>query len=104
MSYGSNEAVEDAEDSYHEDCTDLIAQKAAELVAAGDMGRDEAIEVAAEWLRQEREADNDETGVAAVECKEPMPSKPRPHYQVAAIKAELLESAEAAAVNISQPD
>lgn len=104
MSYGANEAVEDAEDEYGESCTDLIAQKAAELVAAGDMSREDAIDAAASWLRQEDEADGDETGVAGVECQEPIPSKKSPANQVAAIKAELLEAAEAAAASIGQSD
>ncbi|OJW46206.1 MAG: hypothetical protein BGO63_03810 [Candidatus Accumulibacter sp. 66-26] len=100
MSYGANEAVEDAENDCRKDYAELIAQKAAELVAAGDMGRDEAIEAAAKWLRQEHDADNDPTGVAGVECQEPMPSKTSPPHQVAAIKAELIEAAEEVAGSI----
>ncbi len=104
MSYGANEAVEDAEDEYDESCADLIAQTAAELVAAGDMSRDDAINAAAIWLRQENEADGDETGVAGVECQKPTPTTKPPANQVAAIKAELLEAAEAAAASIGQSD
>lgn len=104
MSYGANEAIDGAEEEYREDCADLIAQRAAELVAAGDMGRDEAIDAVASWLRMEHEAGSDVTGVAGVECQEPKPSRKSPAKQVAAIKDELFESAEAAAANIGQSD
>ena len=104
MSYGANEAVKDAEDEYLEDCADLIAQKAAELIAAGDMSREDAIDTAVSWLRQEDEAGRDETGVVGVECQEPLPSKQAHDKQVAAIKAELIEKVEEATTIIGQSD
>lgn len=97
MSYGSNEAVEDAEDGYREHCAKLIAQSAAQLVAAGDMGRIEAIEEVTEWLRREGEAEGDVTGVVAIENEFPSPSKATSRTQVAAIASELLDAARAAA-------
>lgn len=93
MSHGSNEAVNDAEDAYREQCAQLIARTAAELVAARDVGREEAIAMATEWLRNEQAADGDPTGVIAAENAAPLPSKARPSAQVAAIAAELLEAA-----------
>lgn len=100
MGIGSSIAVEDAEDECREDCANLIAQKAAALVAARDMGRDEAIEKIAEWLRLEREADGDETGTLAIENELPSPSKKMPDKQVAAIAAELLDAAQDAAASL----
>ncbi|TCG01100.1 hypothetical protein BZM26_10150 [Paraburkholderia strydomiana] len=97
MSYGSNEAVEDAQDDYRERCANLIAQHAAQLVAARNMGRPEAIEAATEWLRREGEAVGDVTGVAAIENEFPVPSKTSPRSQVAAIASELLDAARDAA-------
>lgn len=100
MSYGSNEAVENAEDDYRENCVKLIAQNAAQLVAAGDMGRIEAIEVVTNWLRLEGEAEGDMTGVAAIENEFPSPSKVMPRSKVAAIAHELLDAAREAADNL----
>lgn len=93
MSYGSNEAVKDAEEAYRDECAQLVAEKAAQLVAAGDMGRAPAVEQSAEWLRQEGEAESDETGTLAVENTPPSPSKVKPTAQVTAIAAELLDDA-----------
>ena len=56
MSYGSNIAVEDAEDEYREETARLIAMHAAELVAARDMTRDAAITAAVEHQRYCQEA------------------------------------------------
>ncbi len=97
MGYGSNQAVKDAEDDYKEKCALLIARSAAELVAAGDTSRPEAIEKATEWLRTEQAADGDPTGVTAVENKEPRASKASPKAQIDAIAAELLDDAREAA-------
>jgi hypothetical protein len=97
MSYGSNQAVKDAEDDYRAHCADLIAQRAAQLVAARDMGRDEAIKAATEWLRQEADAVGDVTGVAALDIEPPVPSKAVSPRQVAAIASELLDAAQDAA-------
>lgn len=97
MSLGSTVAVEDAQEDYREECADWIAQKAAELVAARDMGRAEAIETAAELLRQENDADADVTGVAAVEIDQVEPSRKALPAQVAAIKADLMDAAREAA-------
>jgi hypothetical protein len=97
MGYGSNQAVKDAEEDYREKCALLIAETAAELVAAGDADRHDAIEQATEWLRNESAADGDPTGVAALENVEPRASKESPKAQVAAIAAELLDDARDAA-------
>lgn len=97
MSYGSNEAVDNADDNYREKCVQLIAQRAAELVATRNMGRKEAIAAAAEWLRNEQAADFDSTGVVASENVLPSPSKTPPVNQVAAIRDELLDAASDAA-------
>lgn len=97
MSYGANQAVEDDEDDVRERRALLIAQTAAELVAAGDAGRSEAIEKATEWLRNDQAADGDPTGVTAVENEEPCASKASPRAQIDAIAAELLEDARDAA-------
>lgn len=97
MGFGSNQAVEDAEDDYKEQCALLIAQTAAKLVAAGDTGRRAAIEKATEWLRNEQVADGDPTGVTAVENEEPRASKVSPKVQIDVIAAELLDDARDAA-------
>ncbi len=97
MSLGSTVAVEEAQEDYREECADWIAHKAAELVAARDMGRTEAIETAANLLRQENDADADMTGVAAVEVDQIEPSRKASTAQVAAIKAELMDEAREAA-------
>ncbi len=97
MSLGSTVAVEEAQEDYREECADWIAQKAAELVAARDMGRTEAIEKATDLLRQENDAEADTTGVAAVEVEQIEPSRKASTAQVAAIKAELMDEAREAA-------
>ncbi|TAK99358.1 MAG: hypothetical protein EPO09_01265 [Aquabacterium sp.] len=93
MSYGSDEAIQDAEDVHREHCARLIAQCAAQLVAAHDMGRDEAIQAITNWMRLDGEAEADPTGVMALENAFPSPSKLMPTRQVAAIAHELLEAA-----------
>lgn len=97
MSFGSNQAVEDAEDDYKEKCAQLIARKAAELVASREASRSEAIEAVTEWLRNERAANGDPTGVSEVENEEPCASKASPSAQITAIAAELLDDARDAA-------
>lgn len=93
MSFGSNDAVEDAEEDYREECAKLIAQKAAELVAARDMSREDAIKKVSEWLHNEAAAEGDVTGTLAIENEFPSPSKASPRAQVAAIASELLDAA-----------
>lgn len=100
MSYGSNEGVKDAQDAYRAHCARLIAQCAAQLVAARDMSRDDAIEAVTEWLRRDVEAEGDPTGVIAVENAFPFPSKVTPPDQVAAIAIELLDAARDASDNL----
>ncbi len=97
MGYGSNGAVEDAEDDCREEKAELIAYKAATLVAAGDMGRAEAIVALAEWLSRENEADDDLSGVLSIENIFPAPSKSMPRSQVIAIASELMDAAREAA-------
>lgn len=97
MSFGSNQAVEDAEDDYKERCAALIARTAAELVAAGDASREEAIEQATEWVRNAEAADGDPIGATEVENKEPRASKASSKAQINAIAAELLDDARDAA-------
>lgn len=100
MGIGSTLAVELGEADYREDCAQLIAKKAAQLVAARDMGRAEAIQVATEELRQEIEALGDVTGVQEAEIKHLSPSKTAPNNQVSAIASELLDAARDAADNL----
>lgn len=88
MSYGSNEAVEDAEGDHKEKCARLIARTAAELVASRDASRSDAIEQATH---------SDHSGVTDMENKEPHASKAPPSAQIAAIAAELLKDARDAA-------
>lgn len=97
MGIGSTVAVEKAQEEYREQCAEWIAQKAAELVAARDMGRVEAIEMATDLLRQEIDADSDVTGVAAVQVSHLAPSRTAAPAQIAAIKAELMDAAREAA-------
>lgn len=99
MGIGSNLAVEDAEESYRDSCAERIAEIAAPLVADG-MERGDAIAEAAEYLRNESEAEGDPTGVAEVENEYPSPSKKIPRKQVDAIKAELMDAAREAADNL----
>lgn len=100
MSYGSNEAVEEAEDEYRENCAQRIAQIAAERVACGDASREDAIKQAAEYILNERAAESDPTGVIAAENTFPHSSKKCPPKQVTAIANELLEDARDAASNL----
>lgn len=93
MTYGSNQAVADAEEAWRGQCAQLIARYAAELVAARDVSRKEAIAIAVMWLRNEQAADADPTGTVAVENVFPFASKASPSPQVAAIAAELLDAA-----------
>lgn len=97
MSFGSNEAVELEEARHRERLGDVIASRAAYLVAARDMGREEAIEVAKASVVRDQEEDNDPTGTLAVENKYPAPSKMMPEAQVARIKNELMDAAQEAA-------
>lgn len=100
MSYGANQAVNDAEDNYREECALLIAKKAAALVAAQDMSREDAIEALTKWVRQENEAEDDVTGVLSIENEFPSPSKNVPSNQITAIAAVLLDAAREAADTI----
>ena len=95
MSYGSNIAVEDAEDEYREETARLIAMHAAELVAARDMTRDAAITAAAEHQRYCQEAELDPTGTVATldEAQRPQPSRSVSEKQIRAIADELMEQA-----------
>jgi hypothetical protein len=97
MSYGSTVAVEEAEDEHRERSARLIAHEAAKLVAAGDMGRKEAVALSAEWLRNDDASEGDPTGVIAVENVLPAPSKASPSHKVFAIEVELLVAARKAA-------
>lgn len=97
MSIGSTVAVESAMEQYREDCAKVIAKQAAQLVAARDMSRDDAIQAATEWLRRENEAEGDVTGILAIENEHPSPSKVVPSNQIAAIERDLLDAAREAA-------
>lgn len=92
MGFESNKAVLAAEEKYREQRANVIAEVAAGLVAAGDMGRDDAIQTAIDWYQSEDAADVDVTGTLAAEIKHPTPSKAAPPAQIAAIKAELIEA------------
>lgn len=95
MSIGSTLAVEDGEDQYREAAANFIAEKAAPLVAAGDMGPNQAIEAVTNFLRSQSE--DDPTGIASIENQLPAPSKNIPDNQIAAIKAKLIDAAQNAA-------
>ncbi|MCP3655817.1 hypothetical protein [Herbaspirillum sp.] len=97
MEMGSDLSVDDAEQDYKEACADVIATKAAELVASRDMERSEAIETALEELRQDIEADGDSTRTLETMIRTFEPSKKVPRAQVAAIKLELMDDARDAA-------
>jgi len=97
MSYGSNQGVEDANADYREVCAGIIARGAAELVAAGDMQRQAAIEAMTEWVRKNSDALNDATGAIMVENRYPSPSKVVTPTQAFVIARELLEPARDAA-------
>lgn len=100
MSYGSNEAVEDAEAQYREDRAVEIAGMAAKLVAAGDMGREDAVNKVAEWFRRDSEAQGDVTGTLEVENVLPLPSKEASPQQVAVIQSALMDLARDASDSI----
>lgn len=89
--------LDDADDEHKEACAIEIATRAAKLVASSDMGRDDAIEAAANELRQEIAAGNDVTGVLATMIDVTTPSKEIPPTQVEAIKEELMDAARDAA-------
>lgn len=95
MSYGSNIAVEDAEDEWREEMALLIARHAAELVAARDMPREAAISAAIEHQRYCQEAERDSTGTVATldEAQRPQPSRSISEKQIRAIADELMEQA-----------
>ena len=97
MGYGSNQGVEDANADYREACAGVIARGAAELVAARDMERQDAIDAMTEWVRRNSEALNNATGMIAVENRYPSPSKAVPPAQALVIARELLELARNAA-------
>lgn len=92
MGFGSNEAVQAAEEEYRKERAKVIAEVAAGLVAAGDMSSDDAIQAAIEWYRKDDAADGDVTGTLAAETKLPTPSKAAPPAQIAAIKDRLIEA------------
>lgn len=100
MANGRNDAVEMEEDSYREQCGNVILDIAAKLVAAGDMGRDDAIRAGVEWLRASRAADDDVTGTLAANLVFPAPSKEAPAEQVHQIKQELSDKAHEAAEDV----
>lgn len=88
---------DDGMEEFHEACAEEIATRAARLVAARDMPRDEAIQTVTEQLRQEREADGDPTGTLATMIRDVSPSKKSPQSQIDAIKNELMDAARDAA-------
>lgn len=100
MSFGSNEAVEIEEARHRERLGDVIASRAAYLVAARDMGQGEAIKVAKASVVRDQEEGSDPTGTLAIENEYPAPSKMMSAAEVAAIKSKLMESAQEAAEDI----
>lgn len=100
MGFGSNEAVMHGEDEFREQCAQLIANVAAKLVAARDMGRTAAIAQASEWLRKVQFAHDDPTGTIAANNAFPDPSDEASRAQVKAIAAELLAAARASAATL----
>lgn len=101
MGYGSNEAVSDAEEDFREEISQAIAENAAELVASGDMSRDEAIKVATKHQRYMQDAACDETGTVETlkEAQRPVPSHKVPEHQVKAIAEQLIDQAREAAAD-----
>lgn len=97
MSYGSNEAVENAEEDHREECASIIATRAAALVAAGDMSRLDAISALQDWLLREKEASTDPSGVLSIENVFPSPSKSASSSQIRAIAFELMDASRDAA-------
>ena len=99
MGHGSNEAVRDAEEDFREKISQEIAKNAAELVAAGDMARAEAIKAATDHQRYMQEAVSDETGTVETlkEAQRPVPSRKVSAHQVKAIAEELIDHAREAA-------
>ena len=97
MSIGSNLAVEMGEEDHREKLAEIIANRAAKVVAAGDMGRPQAITEAKESVRRDQEEDHDVTGVLGVMNTPLTPSKQAPAHQVAQIQSELMDAAREAA-------
>lgn len=93
MANGRNDAVEVEEERHRERLAEVVASRAAYLVAARDMGRPEAIKVATDSVRRDQQEGSDPTGTLAVENEYPAPSKMMPAHQVAAIAAELMDAA-----------
>lgn len=100
MTNGRNDAVRQGEEDFHERNAEFIAKMAAGLVAAGDETRTNAIERAADYLRQSREADGDPTGTLGTELDAPQPSRKVSDAQVEKIAEELLDAARDAADDI----
>lgn len=100
MANGRNDAVEYQQDLHRERLADVIASRAAYLVAARDMGRQEAIKVAMESVRRDQEEGNDVSGTLGIENEYPAPSKMMPPGQVARIKDELMDLAREAAEDL----
>ncbi|KFC73285.1 hypothetical protein [Massilia oculi] len=100
MANGRNDAVQMDEDKHREECGNIIADIAANLVAAGDMGRKDAIKEGVKWIRSSRDAAGDVTGTLDTELVYPKPSKQAPSDQVYKIKQELMDEAQEAAEDL----
>lgn len=100
MTNGRNVAVEMDEENDRERSAEFIASSAAPLVAAGDYSRTDAIELAAKFLSDSREADGDVTGTLEVELDFPKPSRKVSPEQAHQIKGELMDAARDAAEKI----
>lgn len=103
MGFGSTTAVEDAEDQFRKEVARLIAEHAAELVGAGDLSREAAIQEATEHQRYCQEIERDETGTVATleEAQRRKPSCKVSPQQVQAIADDLMEMAYDAADSLS---
>jgi hypothetical protein len=100
MGIGSSWAIEMDEEKHREALALEIATRAAKWVAAGDKSRDNAIADAAEELRQEIEAGNDETGTLTAELHDNHASKGASRQQIEAIRLELMDAAREAAEDL----
>lgn len=94
---GNDYHLDDANDEYVEKNAEVIATRAAMLVASRDMNREDAIEAATEELRQENAASTDETGVLKTMIDAVKPTKDASKAQIAAIRDELMDAARDAA-------
>ncbi|WP_313425971.1 hypothetical protein [Stenotrophomonas rhizophila] len=97
MGYGSQQAIEDAEDDFEESQIELILEIAADLLIHAQqhntgLSESEALQKAENFVELEANADADPSGVARIEADHALPELAglkRAPGQTAAIKARL---------------